>query len=85
MKEKGRVKGAQIGSSLMHITIKEAKVVIARPWGIPQAFSISEIVVEAGGEETLKGFHGKGPFSSDRHGCGGTFGSSGCCHGPASL
>jgi flagellar biosynthesis protein FlhB len=49
VKEKGRVKGAQIGSCLMQITIKEAKVVIAGPWGISQAFSINEIVVELGG------------------------------------
>lgn len=49
VKEKGRVKGTQLGSTLMHITIKEAKVVIAGPWGISQAFSISEIVVEVGG------------------------------------
>jgi hypothetical protein len=77
VKEKGGVQGAPIGSPLMHIPIKEAKVVSAGLWGIPQAFPIGEIVVEVRGEETLKGFHGKGPFSSDRRGCGGTFGSSG--------
>jgi flagellar biosynthesis protein FlhB len=49
VKEKGRVKGAQIGSTLMHITIKEAEVVIAGPWGISQAFSIGEIVVKLWG------------------------------------
>jgi hypothetical protein len=74
VKEKARLKRAQIGSTLMHITIKEPEVVVARPWGISQAFSISKIVVEVGGQETLKGFHGKGPFSSDRRGCGDTFG-----------
>jgi hypothetical protein len=30
VKEEGRVKGTQIGSTLMHIMIKEAKVVSAR-------------------------------------------------------
>jgi hypothetical protein len=63
VKEKGRVQGAQIGSTLMEITVKEAKVVIAGSPGISQAFPISEIVIEQRGQETLKGFHGKGPFS----------------------
>ena len=85
VEEKGRLQGGQIGATLMQITIKDAEVVSAWLWGISEAFSITEIVVQLGSEETLKGFHGKGPFSSDRRGCGGTFGWSGCCHGPASL
>jgi hypothetical protein len=85
VKEKGRLQGVPIGSTLMYIPIKEAKVVSAGAQGIPQTFSISEIVVKVWGEETLKGFHGKGPFSSDRHGCRGTFASSRSRHGPASL
>jgi hypothetical protein len=85
VEEKGRVKGIQICSTLTHITVKETKVVIAGSPGISQAFSIPEIVVEMRGEATLKGFHGKGPFSSDRRGWRDTFGWSGWCHGPASL
>jgi hypothetical protein len=63
VEEEGGLKGTQIGSTLMQITIKEAKMVSAGAEGISQAFPISEIVVEMRGEETLKGFHGKGPFS----------------------
>jgi hypothetical protein len=63
VEEKGRVKGTQICSTLTHITVKETKVVIAGSPGIPQTFSISEIVVKLWGKETFKGFHGKGPFS----------------------
>jgi len=68
VEEKGRVKGTQICSTLMQITSKDAEVVIAGAWGISQTFPITEIVVKMRGEETLKGFHGKGPFSSDRRG-----------------
>jgi hypothetical protein len=57
VKEEGRVKSAPLGSALMHIPIKEAKVVSAGAEGISQAFSISEIVVKLRGKETLKGFH----------------------------
>jgi hypothetical protein len=63
VEEEGRVKGAQVCSTLAYITVKEAKVVIAGLPGIPQAFPISEVVIEQRGQETLKGFHGKGPFS----------------------
>ena len=85
VEEKGRLQGGQIGATLMQITIKAEEVICAGLGGIPEAFPITEIVVELGSEETLKGFHGKGPFSSDRRGCGGTFGWSGCCHDPSSL
>ena len=85
VKEEGRVQGVPIGSTLMHIAIKEAKVVSAGAQGISQAFSIPEIVVKVRGKETLKGFHRKGPFSSDRRGCGDTFASSRSHHVPASL
>jgi hypothetical protein len=85
VKEEGRVQGVPIGSTLMRIPIKEAKMVSAGAEGIPQAFSIPEIVVKVRGKETFKGFHGKGPFSSDRRGCGGTFASSRSRHVPASL
>jgi len=85
VKEEGRVQGVPISSTLMHIPIKEAKMVSAGAEGIPQAFSIPEIVVKVGGKETLKGFHRKGPFSSDRRGCRGTFASSRSHRGPASL
>jgi hypothetical protein len=85
VKEEGRVQGVPIGSTLMHIPIKETKVTITGPQGISQAFSIPEIVVEVRGKETLKGFHRKGPFSSDRRGCGDTFASSRSHRVPASL
>jgi hypothetical protein len=85
VKEEGRLQGVPIDSALMHIPIKEAKVVSARAQGISQAFSIREIVVKVRGEKTLKGFHGKGPFSSDRRGCGDTFASSRSHRVPASL
>jgi hypothetical protein len=85
VKEEGRVQGVPIGSTLMHIAIKETKVTITGPQGISQAFSIPEIVVKVWGKETLKGFHRKGPFSSDRHGCGDTFASSRSHRVPASL
>jgi hypothetical protein len=85
VEEKGRVKRTQIGSALMHITVKEAKVVIAGSSGISEAFPISDVVVKQWGQEALKGFHGKGPFSSDRHGRRDTFGKSGSPRGPASL
>jgi hypothetical protein len=74
VKEKRRVKGGQIRSTLMQITIKAEEMICAGLGGIPEAFPITEIVVKLRGEETFKGFHGKGPFSSDRRGCGGTFG-----------
>jgi hypothetical protein len=41
----------------MQIAIKETKVTITGSQGISQAFSISDVVVEMGSEETLKGFH----------------------------
>jgi hypothetical protein len=63
VEEEGRVKGAQISSTLACITVKEAKVVIAGLFGISQAFPIGKVVVEVRSQETLKGFHGKGPFS----------------------
>ena len=68
VKEKRRVKGGQIDSTLLQITIKAEEVICAWLWGISEAFPITEIVVKMRGEETLKGFHGKGPFSSDRRG-----------------
>jgi len=85
VEEKGRLQGGQIGSTLMQITIKAEEVICAGLGGIPETFPITEIVFQLGSEETLKGFHGKGPFSSDRRGCGDTFGWSGCCRDPASL
>jgi hypothetical protein len=85
VKEKGRVKRTQISSALMHIPIKDAEMVVAGPSGISQTFPIGEIVVKVWGEETLKGFHEKEPFSSDRRGWRDSFGWSGWCHGPASL
>jgi hypothetical protein len=57
VKEKGGVQGTQIGSTLMHIAIKETKMTITGPQGISQAFSIPEIVVEVGSKEAVKGFH----------------------------
>jgi hypothetical protein len=42
VEEEGRVEGTQIGSTLMHITVKEAKVIIAGLLGISQAFPISD-------------------------------------------
>jgi hypothetical protein len=85
VEEKGRLQGGQIGATLMQITIKAEEVICAGLGGIPEAFPITQIVVKLGSEETLKGFHGKGPFSLDRRGCGDTFGWSGCCHDPSSL
>jgi hypothetical protein len=57
VEEEGRVKGDQIGATLMHITVKEAKVISAWAWGISQAFPIGKVVVEVRSQETLKGFH----------------------------
>ena len=52
VKEEGRAQGVPIGSTLMHIAIKEAKVVSAGAQGRSQAFSIPEIVVKV--RRTLK-------------------------------
>jgi hypothetical protein len=85
VEEKGRVKGTPGCSALIHVTVKEAKVVIAGSSGISEAFPISDVVVKQWGQKALKGFHGKGPFSSSRRGRRDTFGRSGSPRGPASL
>jgi hypothetical protein len=57
VEEEGRMKGVPIGLCLVHIAIQETKMTITGPQGISQAFSITEIVVEVGSKEALKGFH----------------------------